>query len=79
MGTILKKTMLPKEKAEELVKKIDNIFVEDEDEHYVGTVERITKQCAIIAVNEIINMYIKFPKHPQSIYWNEVKAEIEKL
>ena len=39
----------------------------------------LAKKHALIAVTEIINIYINFPKHPQSIYWQEVKQEIEKL
>lgn len=75
--------MTPKEKAEELVDKckikIYNEVPPLQSDIFHLCILKSAKQCAIIAVNEIINMYIKFPKHPQSIYWKEVKAEIEKL
>lgn len=77
--------MTPKEKAKELVKKY--AFVEIA--HYTSMHE--VKQCALIAVEEIIeatSMYqyginnalehipAKIVKHP---YWQEVKKEIEAL
>ena len=63
--------MTAKEKAEELVKKYKGF--EMPNEHIAS------KQCALITVDEILNIYINFPKHPQSIYWQEVKNEIDKL
>jgi len=74
--------MTPKEKAEQLYNKM----VVDFDIDYWQT-----KQCALIAVDEILNI-----EHPQVIiyteisknsirdyfqdeYWEEVKKEIEKL
>jgi len=43
----------------------------------------IAKQCALIAVDEIINVInlktLKGVKHPISEYYQEVKTEIEKL
>ena len=62
--------MTPKEKAEELVGK-----------YYfqVQTLEQ-QKQCALIAVDEIINNdgFTKFDDYLTE-YWQEVKKEIEKL
>lgn len=83
--------MKPKQKAQELVKKMyGNIFdggqYEDAEESWYNS-----KQCALIAVEEIIeatSMYqyginnalehipAKIVKHP---YWQEVKKEIENL
>jgi hypothetical protein len=63
--------MTPKEKAEELVLKylrIDNNTREWFNKH-------IAKQCALIAVDEII----KVMSDSQDWYWEEVKQEIEKL
>jgi hypothetical protein len=63
--------MTPKEKAKELVDKMYWHFrtIADSD---------ICKQCALIAVDEIIKEH-----YPQDIkrceYWQEVKQEIEKL
>jgi hypothetical protein len=57
------------DKAKELINRFDNIFVEDEDEHYEGTVERIAKQCALIAVDEII---LSEPRYPSDVDWDDV-------
>ena len=89
--------MTPKEKAKELV---DKFYQTTPNEYFVNEPIGIkgryksweqAKQCALIAVNEIIeatNMYqygisnalehipSKIVKHP---YWQEVKQEIEKL
>jgi len=83
--------MTPKEKAEELVLKflrIDNNTKEWFNKH-------IAKQCALIAVNEIIEATKYELSHAKayldgrdseiitevyySPYWQEVKQEIEKL
>ena len=79
--------MTPKQKAEEL---FDKMSTNNGDEHHHCTYY-VAKQCALIAVNEIIeatNMYqygisnalehipSKIVKHP---YWQEVKQEIEAL
>ena len=81
--------MTPKEKAEELYNKMCSTMP-----HHSATnasVYLISQQCALIAVDEIIeatNMYqyginnalehtpSKIVKHP---YWQEVKQEIENL
>ena len=89
--------MTPKEKAEELV---DKFYQTTPNEYFVNEPIGIkgryksweqAKQCALIAVDEIIeatNMYqygisnalehipSKIVKHP---YWQEVKQEIEAL
>jgi len=66
--------MTPKEKALELLNQYADIFINDEDEFYVGTVSRITKQCALVAVGEVLDKD-GYNNH----YWREVKQEIEKL
>jgi hypothetical protein len=64
--------MPPEEKAKELYDKMENsIFIEPEP-----TWEGQCKQCALVAVNEILLGYMGNPKVK---YWNEVKQEIEKL
>ena len=67
--------MTPKEKAEELIHKM-----------YVGFVHNLysykAKQCALIAVDEIINSVVitdLTTAENQFIYWEEVKQELEKL
>ena len=63
--------MTPKEKAEALVNAIENkthSLVKDEE----------SKICALIAVDEIIDVLSK-DINPLVNYWFEVKQEIEKL
>ena len=75
--------MIPKEKAKELIKKMhienDLIFV-------MSKVQ--AKQCALIAVDEIIKSNPcyedsdrggNFQWNDNTYYWQEVKKEIEKL
>lgn len=66
--------MTPKEKAKELVNKYLQV--------YDGRVDK-AKQCALIAVDEIINNSLEYMgcKHEDGeiIYWKQVKNEIEKL
>jgi hypothetical protein len=75
--------MTPKEKAEELLNKIN--AVTDEWGNYPMCFDT-SKQCALIAVDEILNFDIKAKNESQFViekriedYWQEVKQEIEKL
>jgi hypothetical protein len=69
--------MTPQEKAKEIYFKTLKIV---SDTYY-------TKQCALIAVDEIINSYtnnlqelhIDFIDHNPIDYWQQVKQEIKKL
>jgi hypothetical protein len=67
--------MTPKEKAKELV------FMFSNEVRGIFFKKFRTKQCALIAVDEIINSMIvaTFNKHPHLPYWQQVKKEIEKL
>lgn len=62
--------MTPKEKSKELVDKFE-----------MYSAYCFQKQCALIAVDEIIQSYdnknLIYPK--EVFYWNEVKQEINKL
>lgn len=70
--------MTPKEKAEELVLKFKELPQEGTLMFYV-TFE-ISKQCALIAVDEILNNNkILFEDVLNDQYWQEVKQEIELL
>jgi hypothetical protein len=63
--------MIPKLKAKELVDKFSNVPLLDSYE---------AKQCALIAVDEIIlEMDNVMLPNPFKQYWNEIKQEIEKL
>jgi len=71
--------MIPKEKAKELVMdmKYHIPYVQDPTE---PSEDKIAKQCALIAVDEILNKendFIQTKWHYN--YWQEVKQEIEKL
>lgn len=62
--------MTPKEKAKELYDKFYMAIPSDE----MGLCDEASRQCALIAVDEILNIgCIEVP------YWTEVKQEIEKL
>lgn len=68
--------MSPKEKAIELLEK----FIYELDGSTNEVVKRIdAKQCALIVADEFLHAYERFPLHPQSVYWQQVKAAIEKL
>jgi hypothetical protein len=69
--------MTPKEKAKELVNKMK--FATDEFGYININVNR-HKQCALIAVDEIIKAMdnVMLP-NPFKQYWNKVKQEIQEL
>jgi len=60
--------MTPKEKADELVNKYNYLL----STHIFNGTFDISKQCALIAVDEIIN-------EEETDYWEAVKKEIELL
>jgi len=62
--------MTPKEKAEEL----------HVEYWHLTNDARLAKQCALIAVDEILNTVNNlFNTYSQNDYWLQVKQEIEKL
>jgi hypothetical protein len=72
--------MTPKEKANEIFSKMYN-EVYDSYETEIGF---IAKQCALIAVDEILSDYKNYLLHENTdykglMYWKEVKQELEKL
>jgi hypothetical protein len=63
----------PKEKAEELFYKM---LSTDKVDSYSFVGSKVAKQCALIAVDEIMPIN----SNPKAIeYWQQVKQEIEKL
>ena len=73
--------MTPKEKAKQLFDKF--YYVKDEQGFHSVNKYR-AKQCALIAVNEILDFMLIELKWDEKyngnvIYWKEVKQEIEKL
>jgi hypothetical protein len=68
--------MTPKEKAEELVLKY--LRIDNNTKEWFNT--HIAKQCALIAVNEILNTIEQiFETFEERKYWQQVKKEIESL
>lgn len=67
--------MTPKEEALELINKMyDAMDIQD------GDLWKSAKQCALIAVDEILNTIEQiFETFEERKYWNEVKNEIELL
>jgi hypothetical protein len=74
--------MTPKEKAIELV---DKMFIEMSNFSITDEVlEEVAKQCALISVNECINIHFNLESDRNGIgesfkYWQEVKQEIINL
>lgn len=74
--------MTPKEKAKQLYSKMENSIEGLEGKEWYDS----AKQCALIAVDEILNFDVRAKSEPQFVierrideYWQEVKQEIEKL
>ena len=67
--------MTPKEKAKQLIDKYQFVYIQ----HYTSMFE--VKQCALIAVDELIEALHEHHWQNRLIidYWNEVKHELEKL
>ena len=82
--------MTPKEKAKELVNIMTRPMPKNEDfylyDDYYGDFNKYGKQCALIAVDELIKSHLwlnttheKEPSIRCKTYWQQVKKEIEKL
>ena len=69
--------MTPKERAEELV---DRYYNSNSEGDTGWMAKNDAKQCALIAVNEIIHLEIVLGIDNQDFeYWEEIKQEIKKL
>jgi len=69
--------MTPKEKADELVERFRMNVLDWEG---CSINEHKAKQCALIAVDEILNLASFYNDTQGEVtYWTEVKQEIEKL
>jgi hypothetical protein len=67
--------MTPKEKAVELFEKMLLKHEQSYEGAYIGYKE--AKQCALIAVDEIMNVIIgSYDYELEKIYWQDVKNEI---
>jgi hypothetical protein len=68
----------PQEKAKELVSKYYNLESEGDKGGWMTLND--AKQCALIAVNEIIDLlWHTYKNETEYRYWTEVKKEIELL
>jgi hypothetical protein len=73
--------MTPKEKANELVREFKKYAYypkTKDDEIFVKEIKENSKQCTLIAVNEILKEYWSHDTKRRD-WWQEVKQEIEKL
>ena len=68
--------MTPQEKAVELYTKYEQL---GRDFTRGVSMHEFAKQCALIAVDEILNIKSVDKDYDLSNYWTEVKQEIEKL
>ena len=70
--------LTPKEKAKELFSKYQNIYITEDS---MGIDDELAKQCALIAVEEIISIKLLwFQKDTEHLdFWKEVKEELLKL
>jgi hypothetical protein len=67
--------MTPKDKAEDLIVSFFRIQDEQQETTWVQA-----KQCALIAVDEMIEAFWKTHKNEEEFrYWQEVKQEIQAL
>ena len=64
--------MTEKQLADELFNKMYEVFANDEDNHFIGTVNRISKKCAVILADEL-------SKVSNEVDWELVKNEIESI
>jgi hypothetical protein len=77
--------MIPKEKAEELVDKFHiKVYVSFIENSIPSVINALmlynsAKQCALIAVDEIITFGNQLGIREPMMYWNKVKEELEKL
>lgn len=71
--------MTPKEKAVELVNSFRRYvdFTDENDHTSLKAIISNCKQCALIAVEEIINIRLLF--FDEKEYWQKVRTEIENL
>ena len=70
--------MTPKEKAKELVDKFRKEFNWVESDYGIDLYID-TRQCALIAVDELIEEMGEWAIIPRIDYWSEVRQEIENL
>jgi hypothetical protein len=81
MNEELTRKMTPKEKAKELYNKYEFVYIQN------YTSKHEVKQCVIILIDELLNMWynichslsVDFSSTANTIYWESVKEEINKI
>jgi hypothetical protein len=71
--------MTPKEKAFELAHKFRLLEIRTSENSHIMISMADAKQCALIAVDEVINTIMSVYQPETKAFWFEVKKEIEKL
>jgi hypothetical protein len=69
--------MTPKEKAKELFNNFENVVFDEVDNYYSR--RDLSKQCALIAVDEIIDFLPRKDTNSHLWYWKKVKQELKNL
>ena len=70
--------MTPKEKTEQLLHEYRMLFMkEGEDYGQEILVFMLSRKCALIAVNEILENFIDAKLYDKTHYWFDVKKELE--
>ena len=73
--------MNQEQKAQELIDKYYKMFEDDEDEHYIGMINRISIKCALQEVNGIIIAIQSFRQIENSsigiVYWQTVESHLK--
>ena len=72
--------MSPKEKAQELIHKYRMLLMDIGDDYGQEVLLSIlSKECALIMVNELLTNSTFLLSYGELYYWQQVKQEIEKL
>jgi len=71
--------MTPKEKAFDLIRLYRNIEFDNGENCYLMISMKNAKQCALIAVDEVLNTIMSVYQPETKAFWYEVKKEIELL
>jgi mannose/fructose-specific phosphotransferase system component IIA len=71
--------MTPKEKAFELAHKFRLLEIRTSENSHMMISMADAKQCALIAVDEVLNTIMSVYQPETKAFWQEVKQEIEKL
>jgi hypothetical protein len=57
--------MIAKEEAKKIYDSFYNVYIEDEDEHYAGTIERLAKNFTVFSIKRIIKALEDYDKNTE--------------